>query len=327
MKRYFNLSQQPDASECNGCGVGLLSCPAWRQRHTQLLTFCGRNRAAIGGATEEELSASAQACILCGSCETLCPAGIRTQQATLALRLRLAEKGLMPEVKIPAQRPAISEITEARLLVPGRALFADKPLLERVLQLLSKPGKPAVCAPDDGHDLGLAVESGSLPDGETVQSFMAPLLKASEIVVSDGLLFNLLSSLLPSSIRVRALGPVLLEHPRVRAGLLAGDFLMIETRAYNATRKHAALLYDALRRETGCSMNLDLHRVAAPTGAAGYQHRESADCLVSVEDQVRWLLEGRSPDRIVVEHLDDRGAFAAHTDLLVLHLAEVARHA
>jgi ferredoxin len=327
MKRYFNLSGQPDAAECNGCGVGLLSCPVWRQQHTQFLTFCGRNRAAIGGAAEEELVVSARACILCGSCETLCPAGIRTQQATLALRFRLAEKGLMPKQNLTAQQPAIGGVPGTRVLVPGRALFGDKPLLERILELLSQPNKPAACSPDDGHDLGLALESGSLPGEETIRSFVTLLLKASEVIVSDGLLHNLLSSLLPSRVRVRALGPVLLEHPRVRAGLVASDFLMIETRAYNATRKDAALFYDALRRETGCSMNLDLHRVAAPTGAAGYQHRKSADCVVSVEDQVRWLLEGRNPGRIVVEHLDDYGAFKAHTNLPVLHLAEVAGNA
>lgn len=326
MKRYSDMSLQPAAVECNGCGVGLLSCPVWRQRHTHVLTFCGRNRAAIGGAAEEELAASARACILCGSCETLCPTGIRTQQATLALRRRLAEKGLMPLVALPPQRPAAGEVGGGRLLLAGPALSGNKPLLEIVLRLLERPGRPVVCAGDDTHDPWLMLESGYVPVNEQLQSFMAPLLKASEIIVADGLLFNLLRPQLPSSIALRALGPVLLELPGVRSGLRSGDFLVIETRAYNA-RREAVQLYDAIRRETGCSMNLDLHRVAVPTGASSYQHRAGISSAVSVEDQVRWLLEGRACDRIVVEHLDDRAAFEAYTKLPVIHLAEAASYA
>ena len=84
-------------------------------------------------------------------------------------------------------------------------------------------------------------------------------------------------------------------------------------------------LYDALRQKTGCFMNLDLQRVATPTGAASYQHREGLATSISIEAQVRWLLEGRHAERIVVEHLDDRPAFAKYTKLPVVHLAEVAK--
>jgi hypothetical protein len=84
-------------------------------------------------------------------------------------------------------------------------------------------------------------------------------------------------------------------------------------------------LYDALRRETGCFMNLDLQRVATPTGAASYQHREGLASIISIEAQVSWLLEGRNAQRIVVEHLDDREAFARYTMIPVVHLAEVVK--
>ena len=326
MKHYSDMSLQPSSAECNGCGVGLLSCPVWMQRHTHALTFCGRNRAAIGGAAEEELAASARACILCGSCEALCPTGIRTQQSTLALRRRLAEKGLMPSVVFPAKRPAAREADRTRLLLAGPALSRHRALLEIVLHLLEQSGRPVTCAAEDGHDPWLMLESGHVPSDEHFHSFMTPLTKASEIIVADGLLFNLLRPHLPPSIALRALGPVLLENSRVRSSLRPGDFLMIETRAYNA-RREAVQLYDGIRRETGCSMNLDLHRVATPTGASCYQHREGIAAAVSVEDQVHWLLEGRACDRIVVEHLDDRAAFETYTKLRVIHLAEVADNA
>ena len=154
---------------------------------------------------------------------------------------------------------------------------------------------------------------------------MGPLLRAAEVIVADGLLFNLLRSLLPPSITVRPLGQALLAEPKVRSGLRPADFYMIETRAYNADRRTFVALYDAVRRETGCFMNLDLQRVATPTGAASYQHREGLANMVSIEAQVAWLLEGRNAERIVVEHLDDRAAFAQYAKLPVVHLAEVAQ--
>ena len=95
---------------------------------------------------------------------------------------------------------------------------------------------------------------------------------------------------------------------------------MIETRAYNANRREFVALYDALRQETGCFMNLDLQRVATPTGAASMQHREGLATIISIEEQVKWLLEGRNAERIVVESLDDHEAFTAYTKLPVVHL-------
>ena len=145
-----------------------------------------------------------------------------------------------------------------------------------------------------------------------------------EVVVADGLLFNALRSLLPSSIVPLPLGQALLMSPGVQKGLRPTDFYMIETRAYNAHRREFVSVYDSVRRSTGCFMNLDLQRVATPTGAASLQHREGLSSFVSVEAQVAWLLEGRNAERVVVEHLDDRAAFARYTRLPVVHLAEVA---
>jgi ferredoxin len=54
-----------DPTQCNGCGVCMLSCPIWHQHHTKALTYCGRNRALIGGADEEDLAPAARGCILC----------------------------------------------------------------------------------------------------------------------------------------------------------------------------------------------------------------------------------------------------------------------
>jgi hypothetical protein len=191
-----------------------------------------------------------------------------------------------------------------------------------VLHLL---GKSSGFYNDDGYDILLALESGQEVNDARIEEFTAPLCKAAEVVVADGLLYNVLRSLLPPAIRVRTLGQALLANGRVRAGLRPTDFYMIETRAYNAHRREFVPFYDAVRRETGCSMNLDLQRVATPTGAASMQHREGLASVVSIEEQVKWLLEGRTAERIVVEHLDDYDAFTAHTKLPVVHLAEAAK--
>jgi ferredoxin len=310
-----------DPAECNGCGVCMLSCPVWRQRHTKELTYCGRNRASIGGAKEEDLAASAAACILCGSCEPLCPMGIRTQQTTMTLRLHLVRQGLLPKLDGHGADPASGSHAAPRLVLLGKALGANEHLSSAVLSLV---GRDVLPAPDDGRDIASAFESGrEIPDAR-IASFTASLMKAKELIVSDGLLFNMARRLLPASIRLRPLGQALLANPKTRAGLKATDFYMIETRAYNANRKKLVSLYDAVRRETGCSMNLDLQRVATPTGASSYQHREGLESVVSIEEQVTWLLEGRNAERIVAEDLDDLDAFKRFTSLPVVHLAEVA---
>ena len=318
-KLYDKASTDP--SQCNGCGVCMLSCPVWRQHHTKGLTYCGRNRASIGGAAEEELASSAQACILCGSCEPLCPMGIRTQQITMALRQRLVQQGLLPNPGSKSGSFTPETIAASRVLLPGRALRSDAKLMASVLLLL---GQGAACSPDDGEDIALALESGREISDTRVKEFTEPLLRAAEVIVSDGLLHNLLRSLLPPSLAVRSLGQALLANPKVRAGLKPTDFYMIETRAYNANHRDFAVLYGAVRRGAGCFMNLDLHRVATPTGAASLQHREGLTETISIEAQMTWLLEGRNAERIVVEHLDDYAAFAKYTRLPVVHLAEVA---
>jgi len=207
------------------------------------------------------------------------------------------------------------------VLLPGKTLKADPKLLNTVLALL---GRETACSSDDGEDISLALEAGLEIKDSRVNAFLSSLLQATEVIVADGLLFNMLRSLLPPSITLRPLGQALLTNPKVQKGLRPTDFYMIETRAYNANRREFVALYDSVRNTTGCFVNLDLQRVATPTGAASYQHRDGRSATISVESQVKWLLEGRKAERIVVEHLDDHGAFARYTKLPVVHLAEVA---
>jgi hypothetical protein len=248
--------------------------------------------------------------------------GIRTQQATIALRRNLVARALLPIPGAKFNKQKSDTLSNSRLLLPGKLLRADTKLAATVLDLL---GQPVSLHLDDGYDIALALESGQAASDTRIEEFIAPLMKATELIVADGLLFNLLRPLLPSSITMRPLGQALLANPKVSSNLKASDFYMIETRAYNARRREFVALYDALRWETGCFMNLDLQRVATPTGAASYHHHVGLENIVSIESQVRWLLEGRNAQRIVVEHLDDREAFAKYTMIPVVHLAEVVK--
>jgi ferredoxin len=320
MNNTYNMDVR-DNADCNGCGVCMLSCPVWRQSHTMALTICGRVRLAMGGAAAEDLVESARACILCGSCAALCPRGMDTQRATLALRQQLVKRGLLTATGRSRQPARSIRAASGRLFLPGAALRGRQQLLERCQQFL---GSKAACLSDDGTDICHDLECGEVIEDKRLEEFLAPLRTAREIIVSDGLMVNFLSFMLGQRTRVRGLGEALLENAKVRRGVKSTDFFMVETRTFNARRGELVMQYEALRRDTGCFLNFDLHRVATPTGAMGVHYRMNLPALVSVEAQVQWLLEGRNAKRIVVEHLDDGAAFLKHTQLPVVHLAEVA---
>ncbi len=105
-----------------------------------------------------------------------------------------------------------------------------------------------------------------------------------------------------------SLGVALSSLGPVRQRLRAGDLYVIEPRAYH--EDHAALVmhYDNLRAETGCTMNLDLQRIAIPTTAWSLPHLMGRKAAADGE-QLRWILQGRRISRVVVENLDDRYVF------------------
>jgi hypothetical protein len=83
--------------------------------------------------------------------------------------------------------------------------------------------------------------------------------------------------------------------------------------------------YDNLRAETGCTMNLDLQRIAIPATTSSLAQRIGFQAAADGE-QLRWILRGRRISRVVVENVDDRSAFEQASAVPVVHLAEVADH-
>ena len=147
-------------------------------------------------------------------------------------------------------------------------------------------------------------------------------------MVAEGLLHRYLRDRLPRA-TVVGVGEALLTVRAVRAALRPTDLLVLETRGYHADFQRLVRFYDQLRRETGCFTNLDLHRIAIPTGGASAQARWGADdargsTRLDRGELARWIAEGRAPERVVVESADDREPFAKALGVPVVHLAEIA---
>lgn len=306
----------PDHSACSGCGLCLLVCPVWRGTRDLRLSPQGRAKALQHGVPAADIAASVHSCTLCGACEPACPEDIGLVDMVLGLRRQLGRPEWLPSAKTgPAEQTHLPR--SKTLLIPGEALRVRADLLARVSSLL---GKVTVAA-DDGPDIALALEAGALIPAERLERFLAPLRRARRIVVADGLLLRSLRKWLPRA-RLKSLGEALSSEAKVRRGLRPGDLYVIEPRAYHHDYRRLVGYYDRLRAESGCALNLDLQRIAIPAEARNVAARMSGH-----EDdgsQARWLLHGRSIQRIVVESLEDGIKLKQVSDCPVVHVAEAA---
>jgi NAD-dependent dihydropyrimidine dehydrogenase PreA subunit len=314
---------RPGPEACTGCALCLLPCPVWWETHDPLLTPMGRAKALQGGASAESLLASLEACILCGACEPICPERIDTIGMTLSLRGQLAARGAWPladraHAAQPERGPVLAGSART-LLLTGPDLAARPQAVQAMLRHL---GRDAAVADDDGRDLALDLEVGLPLSASREERWLSTLASARRLVVAEGLLHRFLRERLPKA-KVTGVAEALLEVRTVRAALRPTDLLVFEPRGYHADFERLVRVYDRLRRETGCATNLDLHRLAIPTGAASAQARGGAGG-VDQEKLARLMAEGRAPARVVVESESDRGPFARALRVPVVHLAEVA---
>jgi ferredoxin len=312
--------QEQGHEHCSGCSLCLLGCPVWSATRDIRLTPHGRAKALQHGAAVEELADSIDACTLCGSCEPACPEEIPLVDMIMELRARLGRAA--PHAwRAPGPEMQTSAGADA-LLVPARSMRAAPALLDKALGLLGTRAGIAA-AHDDGADIAAALEAGvTIPD-ERLHRFLAPLRAARRILAGDGLLLRALRGWLPRA-GVESLGEALSALPAVRRALRGSDLYVIEPRAYHCDRERLARYYDAMRVTLGCSMNLDLQRLAIPT-TAGSLPSAAGRGRVDPREQARGILEGLAFERVVVEDVNDVAVFAAVTDRPVLHLAEVAQ--
>ncbi len=313
-----------DHAACSGCSLCVLVCPMWRGSHDPRLTPEGLAKGLQSGATVAQLAGAIAACSLCGACDPVCPERIDLSGLIMDLRLRLAnaqtpQPAVMAELSARLQQAAGAAAANAvsrsaPVLLPGPDLRGDAALLARVQALLG-----LTVFDDDGADIALALELGVEIPQQRLHAFLDSL-RGHTIVATDGLLLRQLRRWLPGSQRM-GLGPALSTRAAVRSNLAPSDLYVIEPRAFHGDYERMVGYYDRLQRETGCSLSLDLQRIAIPASSPGLPQRLG---LAAGDDvQAKWILQGRKSARIVIESLADRAAFERVCDLPVVHLAEL----
>lgn len=312
-------AEQRDHAACSGCRLCLLVCPVWHHTRDIRLTPHGRAKALQHGASADELADSIASCTLCGACAPACPEEIDLVGMMLDLRKR---QPLAPQ-RVAAMlngsgRTAVRHGAAPTLLLPGEGLRNDTARLARIVRLL---GDAVALADDDGSDIGLALEAGVAVDNERVARFLDGLRGTTRLIVADGIMHYALRRLSPG-MRIEGLGEALSTLAPVRARLRASDLYVIEPRAFHGDYARLIGHYDALRANSGCAMNLDLQRFAVPTTASSAQNALDLPGIDATA-QARWILQGRSIERIVVEDIADAAVFARVSVQPVVHLGDV----
>lgn len=310
---------------CSGCGVCLLVCPLWRRTSSMSATRKGRARAMQGGAAPEEIASSIDACLMCGSCGPACPEEISITSLNIEQRRRLNQSRDNYPSWYPKSDKTISAapdepLRRSAILLAGECLSADPEATGRVIRLLGGDNKAGL-APDDGRDIAADLEAGLPLNDLRVKSLIAKLRHADTLVVAEGILHLVLRKWVPGK-KLKGLGEALMDSASLRRSLGPDDIYIIESRGYHSDFERLVKYYDRLRQETGCQMNLDLQRIAIPTGASSLQARhniEAAGCL----DHARWIMKGRRVKRIVVEDLADVKVFQSITDVPVVHISRL----
>lgn len=311
---------------CSGCSCCNLSCPLWRQTGDLSLTAHGRFKAMQWGAGIEEVAESIDACLLCGACEPICPESRSIVEMTLAQRAELnllREEGPKwhPEHLPIVPNKSHGAMNDPVLLFPGSILSADEKATRAVINLLGGRGVAAV-ALYDGHEIAADLEAGLSVAEEKIERFISPLSLSKTFVLADGGFIRHLRKWAPDK-EVIGLGEALLKIPEVRSCLGPQDLYVIEARSYHLDYDRLLMFYDQLRKDRGVEINLDLNRLAIPTGASSLQGRYSVKDT-GVLEQAKWILKGRQGiTRIVVEDMADMEVFRQVTDIPVVHIGLV----
>ncbi len=108
----------------------------------------------------------------------------------------------------------------------------------------------------------------------------------------------------------------------VQQNLGPDDFYMIDAYFFHIHHTERVKHYDALRHATGCSMNLDLHRIAIPTGIGSLSNSLGQ---FDLKKQIAWLIQGRRFNRIIVENPADQNMLVEITGKPVIHVSDLIK--
>jgi ferredoxin len=264
--------------ECIGCGLCILGCPAYEETGFDLLTARGRNKALQAGLSAQEMVEPIWACTLCGYCDAICPTHVRNVDIVLHLRRELHD--LRPS----DVRPAAFE------LVLGCTIRERAPhLIPSIRDFLDRIGRPTSLA-DEGCCGALDVEAG-----------LAMPARARAGVVADpvcGMQYD-----------GDFLGVLAMQHLDL-FDLKMPFYYFAPHRLINGDHARVYPLYDALRRRSGCDMNIDLNRFARSTSAGSLQGLTGRDAR-DIPAAVARLLEHSRAERIITCSPADYLAFKA----------------
>ena len=322
--------KQNNYSHCYGCGLCTLVCPVWHQNHDICCTPHGHAKAMQSDGEVNVIGLFD--CILCGACEPVCPANIEIMEMMIKLRQNHVDsKSLALEPKSLSDNP-IKPMINPVLFLADDALLEHKmqsnnKLLNQTLKLLNSAGVGSVGqAQDNGADIIKAIKSGLEISPDRVEEFLAPIKLAKKLIVSDCLLRTALQQWLPN-VEIMSPGYVLSNLPAIKNKLSEKDLYVIECRAYNANFKKMVAHYNQLKQHSGCQLNLDLQRLAMPTGGLDInKHRLDSKTTMTTFDphkQSQWILQGLNIDRIVVESVEDAIAIMQVSDKPIIHVAEL----
>ncbi|TNF93682.1 MAG: hypothetical protein EP297_12270 [Gammaproteobacteria bacterium] len=313
-----------DCHRCHGCGLCVMVCPVWHQRSDVRCTPNGYARVMQCG-VEPDIR-DVFSCIMCGACSSICPQQIDLLDVFSSLRkqmihnedLQETKARLMDSLKQHASTTANarSRNDSGRMLLAGKALRDRPEIMDRVIELLG-----VQCADDDGTDIVHALEMGVAIPESRQRVFLDSLKKADELIVSDGLMKHALQQWLPA-MRIQSTGQALTTLPQVREKIGNDDLYVIESRSYNTDFEQAVDFYDQLQRQQGCQLNLDLHRLAIPTGGVS-QDARGHDHEFDSQKQAEWVVTGRKIKRIIVESLEDGIQLSGLNHYPVIHVSEL----
>lgn len=131
--------QQISAAQCMKCGFCMSACPVYQVDHVESHVARGRNlliRLAEDNAIPDQASYGAclDACLLCGRCQAVCPAGVPSPKINVQAReKRLSAQGVSLWQQllyrgILKHRPLMAQLIRLAALIPGLNHSEGRPL-------------------------------------------------------------------------------------------------------------------------------------------------------------------------------------------------------
>ncbi|MDX8396354.1 MAG: 4Fe-4S dicluster domain-containing protein [Mariprofundaceae bacterium] len=111
-------------------------------------------------------------------------------------------------------------------------------------------------------------------------------------------------------------------NPKVKQNLKADDLYIIDAQYFHAHHAQRVEHYDVLRHVSGCSINLDLNRMAIPTGMGSFAESEQR---FDVKKQTKHLIQGREFSRIIVENAKEKEILQTLTGKTVIHVSDLIK--